>query len=287
MIERIIWQCGEESICFETCAWSPWLFDPADFSHTVSGRFSDIQPAAMDGQVTTSAYLAGAYSRFDVLLNAPAISNRIISVDEVIEQQRRKLYRLFCPSRRGRLIVEQNGRQYTIDGYPSSAPVAGRRVSGTAAFTLEINHDSPAFEILPEHRKDIFSKRSSAYLMNYLPMRLGTISSSGYIRNDSDLPSPVSIQLSGKLVNPMITNLVTGEYLAFNLSMQSGDILIVRTQNGAKTVLLNGVDVSGRIAAGSSYFFLPIGPSQLSISAESTGADAKVILSYYSMALGV
>ena len=287
MIERIVWQCGEDSICFDTHPWSLWLFDPADFSHTVSGRFTNIQPAALDGQVTTSAYLDGAYTRLDVLLNAPAVANRKVSVDTVLQRERSKLYRLFCPSRPGRLTVEQNGRQYTIDGYPAAIPVAGQRTSCTALFTLEINHDSPAFAVLPEHRRDIFSKRSSAYLVNYFPMRLGTISSSGYIQNDSDMPSPVSIQLSGHLVNPMITNLETGEYLAFDISMQSGDVLVVHTRNGYKSVTYNGVDASGRIAAGSTYLFLPAGPSQLSFSAERYGLDAKVIVSYHNMALGV
>lgn len=287
MIERIRWSSGGESIDFEIGSQALWIFDPADFSHTVSGRFSDMQPAGMDGKVTTSANLDGAYTRFDVLLNAPTISNAANSVYDVIEKQSRRLYRLFCPSRAGRLTVEQNGRQYAMEGYPASVPTAGKRVSGTAVFTIELNHDAPAFSVLPEHKRDIFSKRSSAYLVNCLPMRLGTISSSGYIINDTDIASPVSLVFSGQMKNPMVTNLATKEYMAFDIEMNSGDELAVTTGAGQKKVTLNGIDASGRFAAGSSYLLLAPGAAQLSFSAQRSGLDAKVLLSYSSMVLGV
>lgn len=287
MIERIQWSSGGESIEFEISSQALWIFDPADFSHTVSGRFSDMQPAGMDGKVTTSAHLDGAYTRFDAFLNAPAISNPANSVYNVIEKQSRRIYQLFCPSRAGRLIVEQNGRQYAIEGYPASVPIAGKRVSGTAVFSIELKHDAPAFSVLPEHKRDLFSKRSSAYLVNRFPMRLGTISSAGYIINDSDIASPVSLVLFGQMKNPMVTNLVTKEYMAFDVEMDSGDELIVTTGAGQKKVTLNGIDVSGRIAAGSSYLFLAPGAAQLSFSAQRSGLDAKVLLCYSSMVLGV
>ena len=65
------------------------------------------------------------------------------------------------------------------------------------------------------------------------------------ITNPSSTPNGIeaSVRASGVVVNPRITNVTTGLYLQFNLTMRPDDLLYVNTQIGFIKATLNGEDV--------------------------------------------
>ncbi len=60
-----------------------------------------------------------------------------------------------------------------------------------------------------------------------------------FVLNDGTAPSPVTLNFSGPMTNPMLINQTTGERLGFDIVLTVDDILSVNTRLG--TVLLNGV----------------------------------------------
>lgn len=82
--------------------------------------------------------------------------------------------------------------------------------------------------------------------------------------------APWLAQINGYVVNPILTNNLTGDYLALNLTVNDGDYVVVDSLE--KTVLYNGVtDRSGTILSGSRFFSLA--PGAWSVQYTGTAGD--------------
>lgn len=83
--------------------------------------------------------------------------------------------------------------------------------------------------------------------------------------------APWIATITGYVVNPTLTNNLTGEYFKLGLTVNDGDSVVINTNTG--TVLYNGVtDVSGSIQNGSTFFELD--PNLGNWSVQYTGATA-------------
>ena len=86
--------------------------------------------------------------------------------------------------------------------------------------------------------------------------------------NGGEVSSGLIITLTarnGNVAYPVIYNVNTGEFLHLNLVMQEGDIIIINTNKGSKSVkkISNGLEtnVINSFVAGSTWFQLPVGAS--------------------------
>jgi len=56
--------------------------------------------------------------------------------------------------------------------------------------------------------------------------------------NDGDSVTPVIISVFGPCANPVITNTTTGELIRCNITLTTGDILVINTKFGSKSIML-------------------------------------------------
>jgi hypothetical protein len=69
---------------------------------------------------------------------------------------------------------------------------------------------------------------------------VAVITSSLIVTNDGDVSTPVILNFSGPVTNPVLVNTTTGQELGFDIVLTADDILTVNTRTG--TVLLGGAD---------------------------------------------
>lgn len=94
----------------------------------------------------------------------------------------------------------------------------------------------------------------------------------------------IEIMASGSVVNPKIFSIDTNEQMIVNTSLVAGDLLIINTQQGEKSITLrrNGVDTNylRYLRKNSSWLKLNTGDNQFTIDAD-TGADLMQVLFKY------
>ena len=113
------------------------------------------------------------------------------------------------------------------------------------------------------------------------------------IRNDGDVPTPLTLEFLGPAVNPKVIKDDTGEYIQVNREIGEDEKLIVSTGFGDKRVILKNritgeeTNAFGWIDLGSTFFQLDVGNNLISYSAESGQETAKVWIKWRNRYLGV
>lgn len=102
--------------------------------------------------------------------------------------------------------------------------------------------------------------------------------------NIGDLPVyPVSITITGPVNSPKITNLSTGEYIetTVNLGSISNELLITYDKDSL-SVTLDGVSVLNQVTESSTFFKIPPGSNQFSLTGSSITDDARAVVAFRS-----
>ena len=110
------------------------------------------------------------------------------------------------------------------------------------------------------------------------------------LSNDGDVPTGVQIQFiatRGAVVNPKITNTGTGQFMRVNVTMQTGDVLLIDTNDRHQVITLNGVNYYQHIDRRSEPFKLEVGDSYLEYDADENYTNLDVNLFYTPKYLGV
>lgn len=93
---------------------------------------------------------------------------------------------------------------------------------------------------------------------------------------------PVSINITGPVNSPKITNTTTGEYIQVGVNLGSTtNQLIIAYDKDSLTVELDGVSVVNQVTSGSTYFKIPPGNNIFSLTGSSISDDARAVLSFY------
>jgi hypothetical protein len=95
------------------------------------------------------------------------------------------------------------------------------------------------------------------------PAVFGTAGTGGQINltNTGTFPTPWVAQIQGPVINPVITNLTTGQYLSLAISLAQTDTLVI--DFGARTITLNQTaSRRGAMQPGSSWWLIPPGTTQ-------------------------
>ncbi|MBN2796236.1 MAG: phage tail family protein [Clostridia bacterium] len=107
------------------------------------------------------------------------------------------------------------------------------------------------------------------------------------IENMGHVSTPVWIKFFGPALNPVVTNLTTGEFMKINKELLPGEVLEINTALGNKSVMINGVNAFGFIDLDSDFFYLVPGENTLTYDAESGSESAEVIINYNNRYVGV
>jgi hypothetical protein len=124
-----------------------------------------------------------------------------------------------------------------------------------------------------------------------LPFNLGTVGSQITVTNSGDIETPVMIYFYGEVENPSIENSTTEEEISITKTVQDGEILIINTAFGEKSVLLlTGGEYENAfeyVDDDSIFWSLDPGDNTVSYTVASEGANAECRLYYYNRYSGV
>lgn len=110
----------------------------------------------------------------------------------------------------------------------------------------------------------------------------GSLTSSGTLNNIGWATTNPSIRITGPAVNPVLTNVTTGQSITINYTLGTSDVVVIDLN--LKTVTLNGTSARNILANSSQWFSAPPGQTQLSFSATSFTAGVTTCVVTYSNA---
>jgi len=109
--------------------------------------------------------------------------------------------------------------------------------------------------------------------------------------NLGDSITPVIITISGPTVNPVVSNLTTGEQIKLNITLNTGDVAIINTKFGSKSV--TKIAASGTITnesstldANSIFWQLNIGDNQIKFSDDYLMSLEQCTVAWYNRYVG-
>lgn len=124
------------------------------------------------------------------------------------------------------------------------------------------------------------------------PYRFGQLVETQFfnVRNGGQVPVPftATFTASGEVVNPKITNAVTGKYLLIKKSLESGERLVVEITHD-RTYVTSSVDGDCRGALGlkNTLYELDVGDNVLKPEAESGKSNLQVDISFATEIVGI
>jgi phage-related protein len=95
----------------------------------------------------------------------------------------------------------------------------------------------------------------------------GSLTNSGQIVNAGWAITNPIITITGPVVNPVVSNVTTGQSITINYTLGASDVLVIDLN--LKTVTLNGVSARNILANASQWFSAPPGTTQISFSGTS------------------
>lgn len=98
------------------------------------------------------------------------------------------------------------------------------------------------------------------------------------VANGGRYPAKPVFKVLGPVTNPKITNPATGQFIRVNLSLQSGDVLIIDADS--HVVRLNGANRNLALDVGSSFFDIPPGGTYLSFASTDGTSVAGTVTAY-------
>jgi hypothetical protein len=112
------------------------------------------------------------------------------------------------------------------------------------------------------------------------------------VYNAGDFNTPVVIDIYGPCTNPKITKTSTGEYIKINKTMNSGDLVEIKTTFGAKTVYYtasggSAVNAINLLDLGSTFFTLDVGYNAVQLTDDASSASKLCYIKWYNRYIGV
>lgn len=199
-----------------------------------------------------------------------------------ILQKKHLLDSVLNPQDRVRIIVGS----YYLEGKPNSSVVFGKTSEENNAyfckFQISLYCAYPMFKKISQTVATLNGTTPSFHFPLVFPRGEGIIMSirKNYqliaITNDGAIPTGCVIRMksSGEVVNPRIENVFTGEHIAINKTLSSGEELVINTNDGEEKGIfgmLNGVEENyfKYWTLDSSWMKIPVGTSLIGYSVES------------------
>lgn len=167
---------------------------------------------------------------------------------------------------------------YFLDVYVTATPTVEPKKE-FARFQFSVNAAYPYWQKENKVQKSLFGvQKMFKFPWNISrPYQFGQLQTTKYVSivNSGQLPVPftVTFTASATVERPKITNVLTGEFLLLNKTLEAGETVVVETTHG-KTYAVSTVDgnVRGALDLDSTLFRLGVGDNILKPEAE-TGLD--------------
>lgn len=194
----------------------------------------------------------------------------------------------------GRLIYENGNTKREIGCVPEHVPNfpvgSGNKGLTYQRTLINLLCPSPFWEDVVEENYKLEDFVGSFKFPFHLPTRFSTRGDSKVLINYGDVPTPITVEFRGPVINPVITNQTTGEFIRINREIPTGYKLILDTAFGSKRVDIiapDGTTTNGfhYIDLASTFFDLDIGDNQIGFVA--AGGSPEVYVKYKQRYLSV
>lgn len=236
------------------------------------------------------------------LVSSVRIDSRTITVEATYDERsgmkkaemEQFLIGFFNPLETSRVTINKNGYIRYLDFIVSSFTTGFENAHKKLKFQVVGDAADPFMKDSEEFAEDVASKTpmiiapfyftSSGIVASVRNFRsVFELVNSGHVETGIDLV----IKASGEVVNPVFTNLDTGEYLKVNKTLVSGDTLEISTKRLNSFIRLNGTNISRYKDRGSKYFQLQPGNNTVTFSADSGYTLMSVFPKYRSEYYGI
>lgn len=206
---------------------------------------------------------------------------------------RQELLAFFDPFHTGTLYINYMGTRRQIDYEVAKPPTfSSKNVFETLSFLLELTCMDPAL------LSDIgYSEQISTWVGGLkFPFRLSFHlrrrgESQTAVTNGGNMDTPVLVEFHGPAVNPVVTNVTTGERIKVNCTLAEGEILEINTDFGVKSVYRvtgsNRESLNQVIDISSRFFWLRPGTNYLSYDSDNKETVHKVAITWHERYLGI
>ena len=236
------------------------------------------------------------------LVSSVRIDSRTITIEATYDERsgmkkaemEQFLIGFFNPLETSRVTINKNGYIRYLDFIVSSFTTGFENAHKKLKFQVVGDAADPFMKDSEEFAEDVASKTpmiiapfyftSSGIVASVRNFRsVFELVNSGHVETGIDLV----IKASGEVVNPVFTNLDTGEYLKVNKTLVSGDTLEISTKRLNSFIRLNGTNISRYKDRGSKYFQLQPGNNTVTFSADSGYTLMSVFPKYRSEYYGI
>lgn len=205
---------------------------------------------------------------------------------------REEMIAFFNPLHTGTLTVQQGDITRKIDFVVSGFEI---KQKGTQmAYQVILTCAKPFFRDASEYAENMAGRTA----MIHAPLAfasVGLVSSIKKFKQEMAITNyghketgiRIEIVARGAVVNPRLDNLTTGEYIKVNVTMATGDVLLINTNKGETDITLNGVGVNNKKDRGSRYFKLFEGVNTLKYNADEGYIHMDVFPRYTAEYLGI
>lgn len=181
----------------------------------------------------------------------------------------------FSPLKAGHMVVHKNGVSRYIDFDVQGFQVKRENIGKPLKFQVILIAAKPFFKDINEFADNMASRinriRAPFVIKPYgLVASVKRYNQEARITNKGhkDTGIRIEIKVSGKVVNPRIDNLTTGQYIKVNTILKNGDVLLINTNKGETDITLNGVSITNLKDRGSRYFRMEPGDNVLKYNAD-------------------
>ncbi len=210
---------------------------------------------------------------------------------EDLYQRRRTVAAAFSPAAgEGRLVWIQGERSFSLRCVVGSASPAfpqGRQSAGPTwqTVTVDLIASDPCWfeDAREQHLQGLTG--GLAFPVAF-PAHFAFVSPIVTIDNPGDIESPVTIRVTGPALNPVITNVTTGEQIGLTLDLAPGEWVEIRTAFGSASCRhWTGASLMGVVQPGSTFWRMQPGPNTLKYT--DSGGNASVLIQYSPRYTGV
>lgn len=254
---------------------------------------SGIEAAEYEVDIESNGSLDGGY------VAGARIAQRTISItthtgSDDPETMRSRLIHLFRPHPDTKVTVSRNGISRWIIGRCLEPVFTQANMYQPARVTIKIVCPQPYFCDPDNFGQDITRNIDNVVMPFIIPPEGLVVSmleqnSSVELTNGGDVACGLRahIEMHGPVTDPCIINTGTGEHIRVLGSFDSGDVLVISTEQRAKSVQLNGQNHMHRLDRSSVFFSLAVGDNTIRYSASDGHGNMAMYIYYTPLYLGV
>lgn len=199
-----------------------------------------------------------------------------VKVNGDVEENRLHLYEYFGTGKWCKLYYANGSRSVFIEGYCETIECDLFEMKQEAQISIVC--PDPYFKALRELFVDIskvFAAFEFPFAIDAEGVEFSKLDRSREVNilNNGEAPCGFEITLKAEqtIVNPVVYNVLTGDYLKLNITMQAGNIIKISTIKGTKKIILiNGAtttNIINKLEYGSTWFELKVGLNKFTYSA--------------------